>query len=732
MHMTTLDVNHNELPRVLVVDDDITARLLAQQWLEKEGFVLIEASDGHQALSVFQEVRPHIVLMDVHMPKLDGFEACRQLRRLPQGKTVPILMVTGRDDVDSIERAYEVGATDFVPKPINWLILSHRLRYMLRAGAVLQAFQNSEARLAEAQRIAQLGNWEWKLETNEIYWSEQLYRILGLVPGDVTPTLEVFLRQVHTEDREQVRTWFFQALKLGKSASLGYRLVPAENREPFVQQQAEAHFNEAGNIVSVSGTVLDITELKKVEEKACSDSLTGLANRWFFNECVQNALELARRDDHLVAILFLDLDNFKRINDTLGHAIGDLLLKKVASRLVASVRASDCIVRTDLGHHHEQQDYEQQVARMGGDEFTVLLTKIGHINDAARVAQRILDAMGISMDLEGYEVVVTPSIGIAIYPYNGVDIDSLLKNADTAMYHAKKAGKNIFKFFAESMNVAALRRLKLENNLRKALEKGELFLHYQPRVDLGQNSFVGMEALLRWQNNEWGSISPEEFIPLAEETGLIVPLGEWALRQACAQTKAWQDEGLPVQCIAVNLSARQFAQKNLAELVAQVLTETGLDPECLELEITESLLMNNVKDAIEMLHQLKSLRVQLAIDDFGTGYSSLSYLKQFPIDRLKIDKTFVTYIDSDSKDAAMVRAIIAMAHNLKLSVTAEGVETEAQKTLLQRWGCDEAQGYYFGYPIPPQQVVDFLRASDTSKFSKSIGNNSNAKTLRFV
>jgi diguanylate cyclase (GGDEF)-like protein/PAS domain S-box-containing protein len=710
MHINKQNMTKNPLPRVLVVDDDITVRLLARQSLERAGFAVAEAEDGSEAVSAFQEIWPHLVLLDVDMPNMDGFEACVQLRRLPNSEMIPILMVTGLDDIESIERAYEVGATDFVTKPINWLILGHRLRYMLRASAAMEGIQESEIRLANAQRIARLGNWEWDIESGETYWSDETYRLLGQAPGTVVPSPEAFLAQVHPEDQERIRKRVFNPLKKENPVSVIYRIVLPDGSERVVQEHAEVHVDHSGNVVRVSGTVQDITERKQAEEKihhlAYFDSLTGLSNRRFFTENVGQVLELAKRHQRLMAILFLDLDNFKRINDTLGHTVGDLLLKAVAERLLASVRGSDCVSRVNAG------DMIHYVARLGGDEFIVLLSEIHHVGDAATVAQRILAALSESLVLAGHEVVVTPSIGIAVFPHDGEDMESLLKNADTAMYHAKKAGKNLYQFYAESMSEATLQRLTMENQLRRALERKEFFLDYQPQVDLENGAIVGVEALLRWHNVELGMVPPGDFIPLTEETGLIIPIGEWVLRQACRQAKVWQDEGLPKLRMAVNLSARQFAQPGLLDLVAQILRETHLDPHCLELEITESLLMDGAEEAIDTLRALKNLGIQLAIDDFGTGYSSLSYLTRFPIDRLKIDKSFVHDIISNPNDAAVAQAVIAMAHSLRLGVTAEGVETKAQQAFLKAKRCDEVQGYYFSRPVLPQKIAKLLGERD--------------------
>jgi diguanylate cyclase (GGDEF)-like protein len=703
-------------PTVLVVDDDITARLLACQALEPNGFVVIQAVDGLEALTAFREHEPSIVLMDVDMPRMDGFEACRQIRSLECGRTVPILMATGRGDIESIEVAYEAGATDFAAKPVNWLILGHRLRYMLRAGDLLRSLQCSESRLAESQRIARMGNWEWDRKTDEVCWSDQLFRLLGLRVGTTRPNLRNFLRKVPRQERHQITRWLSDIMRSSRNGGLNHKLMTTGGRELIVQQQAEVELDQEGNLAKVWGTVQDVTQLRRAEEKiqdlAYFDSLTGLANRRWFKERAKRALAIANRYDRQTAILFVDLDDFKRINDTLGHTTGDQLLRQVAKRIVASVRSTDCVVTSQFDESERQSE---DIARLGGDEFTVLLSEIHQLADASVVAERIIDSLRQSLIVGGHEVVVTPSIGIAVSPYDGTDVDALLKHADTAMYHAKRSGKNSYQFFVESMNAASMRRLTLENELRKALDRGELYVHYQPQMDLWEGPIVGVEALLRWHNEELGSVAPTEFIPVAEETGLICSIGEWVLRQACTQAKNWQNEGLPRIRMAVNLSARQLTQAGFTELVRAIIEETGLDPQYLELELTESCLMEDVDHAIEALSALKTTGVSLAIDDFGTGYSSLTHLRRFPIDRLKIDRSFVSNITSDPSDAALAMAVVAMAHSLELRVTAEGVETAEQESFLRDRRCDEVQGYHISRPVNPQKISEMIRSGDLTQ-----------------
>lgn len=423
------------------------------------------------------------------------------------------------------------------------------------------------------------------------------------------------------------------------------------------------------------------------------DLLTDLPNRMMFVDRLTLALARASHERKMLAVLFVDLDRFKTIIDTLGHAIGDRLLRGVADRLRSCLEEGDTL------------------ARLGGDEFVVLLPKINRADQAVRKAQKLLDVLRASFHFNDHELHITTSIGISLYPYDGEDADTLLKNADTALYRAKEQGRNNYQLYTPAMNARAFERLALENSLRKALERHEFLLHYQPQVDLRTEQITGMEALLRWQHPDLGVVYPAEFISLAEETGLIVPLGEWVLRSACAQNKQWQKAGLPKLAVAVNLSARQFQHQDLVETVARILRETGMDPRYLELEITESVAMQNADYTIVVLRELKDMGIQIAMDDFGTGYSSLSYLKKFPIDTLKIDQSFIRDLSSDPNDAAIANAIIVLAHSLKLKVVAEGVETGDQRSFLKQRLCDKIQGFLFSSPLPADMFEHLVRQS---------------------
>ena len=443
--------------------------------------------------------------------------------------------------------------------------------------------------------------------------------------------------------------------------------------------------------------IIVVRQIRQVEagqsrlfNMATKDALTGLPNRTLLQEHLQHALLQAHRNNGGVAVLFIDLDRFNVINDTLGHDVGDLLLKDVAARLVSSVRSEDL------------------VARQGGDEFIVLLSNVVNAQYAGTVAQKILNALLLPFQINGQKLHISASIGIAICPDDGEDMGTLLKHSDTAMYHAKNSDRNNYQFFTPQMNALAAERQSMGNDLRHALGNNELFLNFQPVIDMTSGKLAGMEVLLRWQHPLQGLISPLKFIPLAEEIGLIVPIGEWVLRTACMQLKAWQNQGYEVPRMAINLSARQFRQHTLAATIARILHETGVEACFIGLEITESMLVENVDEVIDTLHTLNTMGLEVSIDDFGTGYSSLSYLKRYPIDTLKIDRSFVQDIATDPDDATIVTAIIAMAHSLQMNVIAEGVETEEQLAFLRQRGCDRCQGYYFSKPLPASGMVSKL------------------------
>ena len=580
-------------PRILVSDDDMNVRLLTRQCLEAEGMTVIEAADGHETLEAFIRERPDLIFLDVEMPGMTGLEVCRRIRAMPQGENIPIMIVTGSDDRQSIDEGFEAGATQYKTKPVNWSLLGRDVQYMLRASNAFNSLKRQEDRL----------------------------RYL-----------------------------------------------------------------------------------------AYYDPLTNLPNRRSFNEQLNRILKRAQRTHTSAALLFIDLDNFKRINDSIGHGRGDRLLVEIAKRLSNELREDDAInyFSDTAGDDPEHEDKNTEIARLGGDEFTVVLSDVSDPRDIEIVAGRIITSLSEPIALQSHNPVVTPSIGIALYPQDGTDADSLVRNADTAMYAAKSDGRSCYRFYNEEMNSRSVEQLKLEEDLREAMQQDQLELRYQPQIDARTGAVVSLEALVRWKHPRRGLISPGDFIPVAERTGQIIELGEWVLSEVARHCTYWDTLGLDHFRVCVNISPLQFNQPGLTRKIRDFLDRSGVDPRRIELELTESAIMTDARANIEKLKELAALGLDLAVDDFGTGYSSLSYLKRFPITTLKIDQSFVADLSS-ADGVAIVDAIIVLARTLNLRSIAEGIETQEQLRHLVQNKCNLLQGYYFARPLYPEDVPDALR-----------------------
>jgi diguanylate cyclase (GGDEF)-like protein len=688
----------------MVIDDDPMMRILMAETLHQADFIVIEASDGHEGLSLFSKFKPKLVLADVQMPGMDGFTFCSSLRAIPEGRDVPVVVVTGLDDVESIEQAYDCGATDFIIKPINWTILPHRIQYLLRAGSAMQTAKSNSALLAEAQRIAKLGNWTWDIDKKELYVSEESYRIYG-VPR-VAPDIfhKLLMNSVHKDDKKAFDLAISKVRK-GQSSDIAFRACLPNGQEKIILMYLNINpeHHESGH--RIFGTIQDISEQRKAEESirrlAYYDAITGLPNRVLFKDHLNMALHQAKRNNNKVAVMFLDLDNFKRVNDSLGHVAGDQLLKTISKRLQESVRSSDLAAR-------DVSDVDASLARLGGDEFTIMLSSLHGIEHVEVVARRILQRIAEPVILSGNKLVISSSIGISIYPEDGEDVDSLLKNADAAMYEVKSKGRNGVFFYNDNLRRQSQHRLQLESELHQALEQDQLRLFYQPKVDAETHEVLGFEALIRWNHPNRGMVSPGDFIPAAEDSGLIIPIGKWVIRTACRQHQAWRKAGIPLVSISVNLSGHQFADDQLITAIRDILRETEMQADYLEFEITETVLMQDENMALNTLNRMKAMGVKISIDDFGTGYSSMSYLKHFPIDVLKIDRSFVKDLPEDKQDATITNAIIMLAKALGLGIVAEGVETTEQLAFLSGKQCDQIQGYLFSPPVPAEKAAAML------------------------
>ena len=548
-----------------------------------------------------------------------------------------------------------------------------------------QALRESEARLRLAMDVAQMGMWYWETERDLFTYSEGLGLLFGLerdAPHVGYPELQA---RLHPEDRTLFEATMRQTVKEGADFQLDYRVVWPDGTVHWISNRGQVLRREDGRAQRLVGVAMEFTERKlaeqRIEHMAHHDALTGLPNRLLLNDRIQQAIAQAHRNKSRLAVLFIDLDRFKTINDSLGHQLGDRLLQSVAHRILVCLREGDT------------------VSRLGGDEFVIVLPVTESGGDASIVASKLLDVLSSPFHLHDNDLHVSASIGISLYPDDGTDVETLMRNADTAMYHAKDSGRSQFQFFTPEMNVAARKRFTLETALRRGLEAGEFELHYQPVIDVTGGRVSGVEALVRWRAPGRGLVEPADFIPAAEESGLIVTLGEWVLQEALAQAKRWQDAGKALR-VAVNVSASQLRRRNFVGRLRRLLEDSGAEPARVVLEITEGVIVESAGEAIATLAEISALGVRLAIDDFGTGYSGLAYLKRFPIDAVKIDQSFVRDLTVDADDAAIVTAIIAMARSLGLAVVAEGVETEAQLEMLKRMGCESAQGYHLAKPMP--------------------------------
>ena len=672
--------------KLLLLVDDVPANLHVLSTALRNDYRIKTATSGRAALEIARrEDRPDLVLLDVMMPGMSGHEVMLALRDDDYTRDVPVIFVTADTSEESEVHGLELGACDFLIKPVNVPVMKTRVRNLLRQRQLQQMLELNELKLramldSSMQFIGLLD-----IDGHVLHLNRQVHELLGF-PLDALmgqAFWQISLWSHSLELQTDVRNAITQAA-LGVPSRFETIHQRADGSEMTLDFSLRPVVGADGEVAFLLPEATDVTQHKRAEENirrlANFDPLTGLPNRTLFSDRVSQAIRQAERTREPLALMFLDLDRFKHINDTLGHDCGDKLLIQVGQRLATAVRQQDT------------------VSRLGGDEFVLLLPSTP-ASGAMVVAEKLLASICEPCQIGHHELSVTPSIGIAMYPSDGKEFESLSKSADVAMYRSKREGRNTYRFFTQEMQERSARQMQLEAALRHAIKRDELTLHYQPQIDIASGDCIGVEALLRWRTPELGQVSPAEFIPLAEENGLILQLGEWVLRTATRQMRRWLDAGSPIKVIAVNISAVQLRQKDLPEIIERCLAEADLPAAHLELELTESAAFSHPELAFAMLAQLRERGIKILLDDFGTGYSSLSYLRRIQIDKLKIDQSFVRDLGKDPEDETLVNAIISMARSLKLKTIAEGVETLEQLAYLQDKGCDEIQGYLFSRPL---------------------------------
>jgi PAS domain S-box-containing protein len=685
--------------RLLIVDDNELNRDMLARRLERKGYWVETADSAQELMRRLQDGTFDLVLLDIEMPEVSGLEALQSIRQTRSPIQLPVIMVTARSQSEDVVKALEMGANDYLTKPVDFAIALARIGTQLSHKRAQESLKESEERYALAARGANDGLWDWNLLTNVIYFSERWKSMLGYQDNEVGDKPPEWFHRIHESDRNRVKEELASHQNgLTPHFESVHRMRHKDGTFRWMLSRGIATQDPSGKPVRMAGSQTDITEGK------VSDPLTGLPNRLLFLDRLDRLMKRAKRHTTSFAVLFLDLDAFKMVNDSLGHLIGDQLLLAVAERLERCLRATDTVAR--IGGE------TFTLARIGGDEFTVLLDELKEPGDAERAAERIMKGLSEPFLLGGKEVFTSASIGIALSTSAYHRPEEILRDADTAMYRAKTLGKARFVVFNTDMRASVMARLELETDLRRALDRQEFRNVYQPIVSLETSEIMGFEALLRWEHPTRGLLAPKEFIPVAEETGLIRELGWWNLCQACTDISEWnaharRDRPLTM---SVNLSIKQFMQPNLVEKIRNLLQELNVSPEILKLEITESTVMEDPAVAVEMLQQMKALGIRLAIDDFGTGYSSLSYLHRFPLDTLKIDRSFISGSEGGVNGMEIARTILPLARNLSLDVVAEGVETAEQVAELKRLKCQYAQGFYFSKPVPRQEVESLLLA----------------------
>ncbi len=707
--------------KALIADDDAGIQLTLSALLEQKGYVVTAVGNGVEAVAALSGNEFSIVLLDIRMPQMDGFEACTSIRKLENGKNVPILMLTGQDDNESIEKSFEVGATDFVAKPINFALMGFRIDYLVRASNIAEELRNAQQRSSHAQRIANLGHIEWNMAKEIVHCSKGVREILLLPKRAKFNHFAHFLDCVHPDDKDKVESAVCLSLMNGDALNLEHRVVRSDGSVRFVVQISERRQeDDISNRIVV--TLQDITDRvdseKRMHALAYYDDLTGLPNRNLLIQHLDRVLKSALRYQATTAVIVFGVVRFDKVVESLDHDSVENLIKMIAERIKDTCGESDLLSRRPVGNPGEEDDrYQLLTAKLRNDEYVIVLSEVSGPHAVSVFLQRLVEQFEKPFQLSGKEVFVATTAGVSLAPFDGDSTNQLIKYAEIAKGATDKEGSGSFRYFKQELNDQVKRNFSLANDLRKALEKDALEVHYQPKISLLDDTLVGVEALCRWNHPTLGPISPVEFIEIAEEEGLIVELGYWVLKTACNQLLEWKAEYDYDLNVSVNISPKQLLEEQAMKQIVEHVSNSPIRNQAVEFELTESTLLANFETSLNVLNQFVKMGCGLAIDDFGTGYSSLSYLGRLPAKILKIDQSFTRLIESNKQYTAIVSGIIKLAHSLGMSVIAEGVETPVQRAILTQEQCDEIQGSLVSMPLSPRDFTDWWSLWEARRMS---------------
>lgn len=703
--MTVTQNNTTQQPtKILVVDDDRFSRMVVAKFLTQQGYQVTEAINGRQALVLFNRIVPDLILLDVEMPNINGFEVCATIRKSPIGKSIPIIMLTSREDDQAIKLAFSAGTTDYICKPVNLKLLAHRLPGILKASQAVREARKTALPKQPSKRLLSKGSWQWVIHSDQFRCSAGINRLVGDLPEKAS--LSDYLAHVKEDEREQIKDALYLAASRREPFSFEHKLVNTS--------KGERTFLMHGKLIKerpaiVEGTLQDITERKtanaSVQRMAFQDSLTGLTNKQTFISHLDRAINHAQFNKKTLAVIYIDLDDFKKVNDAHGQNVGDQLLMSIGQTIKNCVRSSDAL----------SDNQNEDISRIGGDKFAVLLNNLSSPEGAGSVAKRILNELESPDSETRGPLKSSASIGISCYPKDGASSNELLANAEQAMRHAKLTGKHYYRYFDQRMNSPAYNRFGLEEPLKQALINNEFRLQYQPQIDIQRGTIVGVEALIRWHSKDHGIVSPERFIPIAEKLGIMAKVDQWVMETACTEVQSWHEEGLQPINLSLNIANSRFISNDFADSTQFALEKSGFPAHQLVLELLENSIMKDAHATTQRLLEIRELGCLVALDNFGSGLSSINYLRRFNLDYLKIDRQFIRQVMNDADDAAIISTIMDMARNLDMRVIAQGIESKSQLKFLHTIGCEFAQGFLFAKPVSGEKIFKALMKRASAK-----------------